>query len=357
MKNILILIIIVFYGCQNNPKQDNAQKNNSIMNTIEKKQPVKTVTWEIEKFKDFEFTIPSNLILQNSVSNSGKRVYTNDSGNLALTIDLAEIPNGSYNSGLEQLIENLNLFGHQIKEGNKKNFSDFQIQNTTYDRLGNIEAVLVNQQSSLISERNIPMKVKSLFAISYPYYITVTLSNPISDNTLNTVTDKIKDSFRFLNFNRDRAYSTEFLSSSKKWILETFNKNVKYNYFFSEGINEIKPYTSGVRFSNFYFLDNLLCMDFKTVQSEYANGTEYITRNFNSTIKIPIEDIEDIYFQERPLKNGKCQLIFKTKSESIKWINYTENSNEMRDIFGFNLNCQDKNFIVKLKSEIKKSIR
>lgn len=199
----LLIILLLLLSCkeQSNEKPTNstAQKTvaepTPLSREIEKPKPIK---FSEKKFKNFTFKISNNFDLQENLSHSNKQVYLNAQENIGFTIDVEYLPSGFENKSIRMVVVDLNEFGSSINQNNRLNFSDFKLLKTIYADLGNAESVFVSQLSTDISgPKNIEMKVDSYFAISAPYYCSITFTYPRnSENALNLI-NKIENSFKF----------------------------------------------------------------------------------------------------------------------------------------------------------------
>jgi hypothetical protein len=199
----------------------------------------KTIIWENKDVKNFKFKLPNTFIYNSILSSSNKNVYSDFRNNLALSIDVAELPSDYINATLSELIPDIYSFGREINAENKKQFYDFNLIKTGYAKIGNANSILVNQTSTTISESNQLMKVDSYFALSFPYYLSVTVSYPANSPSSESVVKEIVNSFNFpetikakvevINKTEtsDKSRETKYISrpssiDTKNWILSKF---------------------------------------------------------------------------------------------------------------------------------------
>lgn len=202
-KNFCLIFLILIFSCKDNTQDtdsvivsDTSQKVTA--NKQEEKIQIKKIDWIEKSFKNFNFKIPENWNLQTSVSNYNKQVFLNSSDNIALTIDIGEIPEGYENSSINNLINNQSQFANAINQNQKRNFQDFELIDSKFGTLGNTDSFIINQISNDVSGiKNITMKVKSHFVLSKPYYCSITFTYPRNSDNAPTLIDKVENSFTF----------------------------------------------------------------------------------------------------------------------------------------------------------------
>jgi hypothetical protein len=245
-KNFYLLFLILIFSCKNDTQDKNSVVLSDTSQKVttykqEEKIPIGKIDWIEKSFKNFNFEIPENWNLQASVSNYNKQVFLNSSDNIALTIDIGEIPEGYEDSNINNLITNQSQFANAINQNQKRNFQDFELIGYKFGTLGNTDSFIINQVSNDVSGiKNITMKVKSHFILSKPYYCSITFTYPQNSDNAPTLITKVENFFTFpkpkeiittenktsyekkneesvkSNIDRPSEYET------KKWILSKF---------------------------------------------------------------------------------------------------------------------------------------
>lgn len=197
--------------------------------------------WIEKKYQNFSYSIPESMKLDVNQSNENQQVFKDENNDIGITISYSNLPQDNENETIRSLINNNNRqFAISIYEENKGNFSDIQLIDYDYDRLGNTESFLVTQTSTELSGKNIKMMMKSYFVISAPNYYSIIFSYPENSVNKEEIINKIADSFQFMDLdgtvsnednqvtNLDNFY---LVTSSRAYFYSQPNENFKTNTF------------------------------------------------------------------------------------------------------------------------------
>lgn len=193
---------------------------------------IEETVWEEHTFKDFRFQLPNNMKLNENLSDNTKKIFLDGTNNIALSIDVGNIPSSQENSSIHKLVSDLDEFGLNINRDNKKNFSDFELRSTQFDKLGNSESILVNQTSTQVSGiKNIKMKIMAQFVVTQNYFYSFTFSYPENSESAQEIILKIMASF--INdevIQSEQNESTDNLSPSQNLLRYRISQNQAYFY-------------------------------------------------------------------------------------------------------------------------------
>ena len=193
---------------------------------------IKEEEWEEHRFKNFSFQLPSNMKLQENLSNDTEKIFLDDKKNIGITINFGNLSSSQENSTIQSLVGDLDEFGLNINRDNKLNFKDFELESTQFDKLGNSESILVNQTSTLVSGvKNIKMKIMAQFVVTQALFYSFTFSYPENSQTAQETVLKIMDSF--INdevIESEQNKSLDNSSISQNLVRYRINKNHAYFY-------------------------------------------------------------------------------------------------------------------------------
>lgn len=209
------------------------------------------ITWNEIKLNNLTFSLPTNIQLNESLSNSQKKVYLANDETIGITIDFATLPPDQEGSEISDILPDINYFGQTINEDNKRIFDDFRLINTYYSKLGSQECIEVHQVSKKISGKNTEMNVKANFLISSPNYYNITFSYPRQSKADAEIIQQIKNSFKFQS--KSKNLSSDLADFLKD---ETVYENSSENNENELQKNLDKRYL-GKHLFNAYFIDEI----------------------------------------------------------------------------------------------------
>lgn len=323
----------------------------------------KTIIWENKDVKNFKFKLPNTFIYNSVLSSSNKNVYSDYRNNLALSIDVAELPTDYINAPLSELIPDINSFGREINAENKKQFYDFKLINTGYAKIGNANSILVNQTSATISESNQLMKVDSYFVISAPYYVSLTFSYPFYSDVQNATIQKIIESFNFRVTETQKIISqnTPSISETRSWFEQKLN-----NYLVEKVSYSDPKYGATYKFVTSYssvkiWNNNLIFNLNKKVYEPYVDPEDIkiydpvggiskdmalklsnkkrLSKDENFTYEIPLSKISYFYYDKDRDYKGECKFSISTISNAIVEKNISQGTTKYTSYFTFTYDC------------------
>lgn len=226
--------------------------------------------WIEKKYQNLRYSIPESMKLEENQSNENQQVFIDENNDIGITISHSILPQDRENETIRSLINNNNRqFAISIYEENKRNFSDIQLIDYDYDRLGNTESFLVTQTSTELSGKNIKMMMKSYFVISAPNYYSIILSYPENSVNKEEIINKIADSFQFMDLDGTVSKEDNQVANLENFYLVTSSRA----YFYSQPNENFKTNT-------FVIFDDLIYAE--SEEPDYLYSI-YVDKNGNKT--------------------------------------------------------------------------
>jgi hypothetical protein len=334
LKTISFLIIL-FFSSTIISKNLSFEKKNKVENIL-------IPEWKQINFRGVSFKVLLPYSSTVSLANTNQYTWFSNNKRISVTIDVGNVPNGKENLTINELIPNLYTFAQEINNGNKRAFSDFKIISKEFINLGNKKAVLVNQQSKMVSGKNVLFNVHSYFVTAAPHFFSVVISYDSNSDSDSKIAKQIASSFVFSGESINKTAQEEpSLQESKKWFVDKLtDKLIDHNEFYGDyAKTSITHHYTGVGIDNGNFI---LEYTAETVQPNgltYSSGSETTLEKMKAII--PIKKITRNNFDNIRTFNGKCNFKISTENNAITILNIDTNKKTFCSMYAFSFDCSE----------------